>query len=114
MEKTEINIGVDFSPFPGGRVRLDGPHSGEEFRDEYLFPALRDFSAVEVKIDDVFGYGSSFLEECFGGLVRHHGFSYKDLKKKLILQYEKPGFEYYIHDIWQYIQDADQNIRKMA
>ncbi len=108
MTDTTIDVGTDFSPFPGGRVRLDGPYSGEEFRDDVLVPALRQNDHVQLKIDTVFGYGSSFLEECFGGLVRTAGFTLKDLEKRLILIQEKPGFEYYVKDIWQYIIDADQ------
>jgi len=114
MTETTINIGSDFSPFPGGRVKLDGPFSGQEFRDDYLVPALKANDRVHVIIDSAFGYGSSFLEECFGGLVRSCGFRLEDLEGKLVLEHEKPGFEYYVKDIWQYIADADIQERKRA
>ncbi|MEZ8169315.1 MULTISPECIES: STAS-like domain-containing protein [Vibrio] len=63
-----INI-KDFSVFPGPRFIDLGDFSGEEFRDSVLIPALEK-SNVVVNLDGVFGFGSSFLEEVFGGLVR--------------------------------------------
>lgn len=58
-----------FSKYPGPRYIKLGEFSGEEFRDEILVPALM-AGDVTVDFDGVYGYGSSFLEEAFGGLVR--------------------------------------------
>ncbi len=60
----------DFSVFPGPRTKELGENSGEAFRDDILIPAIRECEQVRVNLDGVFGYGSSFLEEVFGGLVR--------------------------------------------
>jgi len=60
----------DFSVFPGPRTKELGENSGEAFRDDILIPAIREHKQVCVNLDGVFGYGSSFLEEVFGGLVR--------------------------------------------
>ena len=61
-------------PYPGGRFVADGPYSGEFFRDEVLDPALRaaikQREKIRVVLDGAPGYGSSFLEEAFGGLLR--------------------------------------------
>lgn len=65
-----INIAREFSRFPAGRFFTDGPFSGEKFREEFLMPIVSKGEAVEVDLDGVAGYGSSFLEEAFGGLVR--------------------------------------------
>jgi len=59
----------NFSKYPGPRYIKLGDFSGEEFRDTVLLPALQE-GDVLVDFDDVYGYGSSFLEESFGGLVR--------------------------------------------
>lgn len=59
----------NFSKYPGPRYIKLGDFSGEEFRDEVLVPALMDEN-ISVDFDGVYGYGSSFLEEAFGGLVR--------------------------------------------
>ena len=45
-----------------------------EFRDEILYPkfmeAIENGEELIVNLDGGYGYGSSFLEESFGGLVR--------------------------------------------
>lgn len=35
-----INIRENFSRYPAGRYRADGPYNGEKFREELLVPAL--------------------------------------------------------------------------
>lgn len=60
----------DFSKFPGPRYINLGAFSGEAFRDQILIPALLDYDEVSVDFNGVYGFGSSFLEESFGGLVR--------------------------------------------
>ena len=69
---------ADFSTLPGPRYRSEGPHSGEEFREERLKPAFEDARSagekLAVELDGVeFGYPASFLEESFGGLARQLG-----------------------------------------
>jgi hypothetical protein len=61
----------EFTKFPGARYKSLGPFSGEEFRDEKLIPAIeKNGKELVVNLDGVFGYGSSFLEEIFGGCIR--------------------------------------------
>lgn len=59
---------------PGGRYIdnncKDGWISGEEFRDLFLIPNLEIFGETIVDLDGTLGYGSDWLEEVFGGLVR--------------------------------------------
>lgn len=83
-EKIAINIAKDFSPTPAGRYRTDGEFSGERFREEILLPKFRAHKIVTVELDGTKGYGSSFLEESFGGLVRA-GIPRDELKKNLNL-----------------------------
>lgn len=65
-----INI-TDFSEFPGPRYSSLGLHSGEEFRKRVLIPKIEKHNDdIIVNLDGVFGYGSSFLDEAFGGLIR--------------------------------------------
>ncbi|HEY4144597.1 STAS-like domain-containing protein [Pinirhizobacter sp.] len=79
-----VNVARDFSRFPAGRYRADGRFSGEAFREEFLVPRLQDCDHVTVELDGALGYGSSFLEEAFGGL-RRAGFPVDDLHRKLRL-----------------------------
>ena len=67
---TTISIARDFSVHPGGRTPGDGPYSGEEFRETFLVPVLLASERVIIDFDGTRGYGSSFLEEAFGGLIR--------------------------------------------
>lgn len=83
MATKSLSIAKDFSEFPAGRIPDDGPNSGQRFRDDYLAPALKDAiknsDIVEVNLDGTMGYGSSFLDEAFGGLVREHGLNKDDI-----------------------------------
>lgn len=80
---TTINVANDFSKYPAGRFKSDGPFSGESFRDKILIPALKkDNATIEIDLDGARGYGSSFLEEAFGGTVRK-GFSPESLLSRI-------------------------------
>lgn len=97
---------AEFSRFPGPRFKKLGPHSGEEFRDNVLKIALESDIEVQVDLDGVFGYGSSFLEEAFGGLVRlgvsneKLAFLMANLKSE-----DDPSLK---EEIIEYIQDAQR------
>ena len=111
----EIDVARNFTPYPVGRTRSDGRHSGEAFRDDYLVPALK-AGAVTVAMDGAKGYGSSFLEETFGGLVRRCGFEANQLGKRLVIKTEDALLS---AEIWGYVKEADElkaaaNVRKNA
>ena len=67
---TDIYLAKQFSRHPAGRYKSDGPYSGELFREQHLIPAIRERKKIVIHLDGARGYGSSFLEEAFGGLVR--------------------------------------------
>lgn len=85
MKTKVIDIAKDFSFKPFGRYKEDGKFNGTRFRDEILAPALENNDAVEVKLDGVISFGSSFLEESFGGLIRSKVIDKETLLKKLII-----------------------------
>jgi hypothetical protein len=101
-----INIATQFSRTPGGRNEDDGKYSGERFRRDFLAPALKGNKKVRVLIDGTSGYGSSFLEEAFGGLVRVEGFTAPALHESLEIVTSDPGFDFYRTRIWQFIDAA--------
>lgn len=70
MSSITVKISTDFSPFPAGRCRNDGKYSAESFRDDILIPKLLEYDVIYIDFDGGFGYGSNFLEEVFGGLIR--------------------------------------------
>jgi hypothetical protein len=101
-----IRVSQDFSDVPAGRYRTDGPFSGEAFREDHLWPALRAHEQVTVDLDGTEGYGSSFLEEAFGGLVRKGYISADELRKRLEIHSTDPTF---IKEIFHYIDAASKS-----
>ena len=101
---TVISVARDFSPTPAGRFLDDGPFPGERFRDEILMPALTAAGngQVTVDLDGTAGFGSSFLEEAFGGLVRK-GYTEKQLRNKLDIHSSRSS---YTERVWLYIHSA--------
>jgi predicted oxidoreductase len=107
MKKSIISVAQQFSRFPAGRVRTDGDFSGERFREEFIVPALVDQGRVSIELDGAAGYGSSFLEEAFGGLVRHNKFTEHELRERLTLVSKDQTLE---HEIWSYIHDESERL----
>lgn len=99
-----INVATDFSRYPAGRFYDDGPFSGEKFREEFLRPVIDVRDTAEIELDGVRGYGSSFLEEAFGGLVRA-GFNTDLVKQTFKL---KSSDQSLITEILEYIQHGSE------
>lgn len=104
MNMAKISISKDFSEYPAGRYRNDGPYSGEIFRDDLLVPMIGKYDQIEISLDGAMGYGSSFLEEAFGGLVRIKKISKETLHQKLRFKYKEDPIV--IEEIWSYIDSA--------
>lgn len=98
-----IRVAQDFSRHPAGRTKADGPFSGEHFRQKFLVPALRANERLLIVLDGARGYGSSFLEEAFGGLVRKEGFPREVVESSLDIQSADVSLE---AEIREYIHDA--------
>jgi hypothetical protein len=88
-----INIARQFSRSPAGRYREDGPYSGQTFREKFLIPGLKSGANLIVEMDGTRGYGSSFLDEAFGGLRRLAGYTADDLLKRVIIRTNDPSLE---------------------
>jgi STAS-like domain of unknown function (DUF4325) len=99
----KINIAKDFNRFPSGRFKRLGTTSGEGFRELFLETPLREGKKIIIELDGTIGYGSSFLEEAFGGLIRVLKISPVELKAKIHLVSEDPAL---IEEILGYIDDA--------
>jgi hypothetical protein len=104
-EIATISIARDFSRFPAGRKRRDGPYTGETFREDLLLPKLAMGSHVVLDIDGVEGLPSSFLEEVFGGLIRD-GWSLAALKAALEFRLTDPELEVYPPLAWRFAEEA--------
>ncbi len=88
-------------PCPGPRFKKLGPASGEEFRG-WIEKELKHSPELTIDLDGTEGYGSSFLEECFGGLIRR-GIDPQIIKKIKFISEEEPEL---IDEITEYIDDA--------
>lgn len=108
---TTIEVATDFSRFPAGRYETDGPFSGERFREKLLAPAIKAGGSVIVKLDGAEGYGSSFLEEVFGGLIRKKHAGFDELEKILVLS---SADEKLIEEIKDYIEAAAAAAKKIS
>jgi len=98
-----ISVAKDFSKTPGGRSRVDGDFSGEAFAEDVLWPKLLSSEVVVVDLSGTLGFGSSFLEEAFGGLVRRHGSEMRDLTSRIRLV---PTSSVYAKEARQYLDAA--------
>jgi len=114
MESIEIRIARDFSPTPGPRYIQEGKNSGEKFRREVLFPKVQEAIVgginFIVDLDGTDGFGTSFLEESFGGLIRHEGLKYEDIISKMTLISNEE--EYLKDDVYEYLKDAYEESEK--
>lgn len=106
-----ISISQDFSDVPAGRFLTDGDWTGQKFREDYLVPALKKANKthpVIVNINNVEGYGSSFLEEAFGGLVREEGYTKEELDEILKIE-ANATFKIYKDIILQHIKESKKS-----
>lgn len=88
---SQINVAKDFARTPGPCFVKQGPNSGELFRRSLLSKALRNSPPVTVVLDGTEGFGSSWIDEAFGGLVREEEFSRDFLRMNLhIISQEDP------------------------
>lgn len=102
-----INVSKGFSSTPGPRLIREGEYSGELFRRGTLEPAfaeaLRDNKKIVINLDGTLAYGTSFLEEVFGGLQRIYPVL-NVLEHIDIISEEEP---YLIDDIKKYVEEAN-------
>ena len=106
--KRLLSIASEFSRTPGSRYRKEGDFSGEQFREELLLPCLHAALAanetVDVVLDGTAGYGTSFLEEAFGGLIREDRLTVEEVLATLhFVSHEEP---YLVADIKSYVEQA--------
>lgn len=107
-----INIAEDFSPTPGARYSSEAAFSGEEFRTNILAPKLKDAIAnsetLVIDLDGSCGYGVSFLDEAFGGLIRVDKFKLRDILRHVkFISDDDPA---YIEEISTYLLAAKPNM----
>ena len=111
--KKVFRIVTEFGRTPSARKDEEGKLSGKALRN-ILKPLIRQCVEADVilvvDLDGTAGYGTSFLEEVFGGLIRNEGFSLSDLKQHITFKTEEdPELE---DEIWKYVNDAEDERSK--
>lgn len=106
----KIKVATDFAAAPGPRAIVEGKNSGELFRTEVLFPkivqALNTNDKLEVDLDGTAGYGTSFLEESFGGLIRENGLNLTQIRSVLkLISRDEPDL---LDEISEYMTEAQE------
>ena len=99
-----VSVARDFSPVPAGRFISDGEVSGQVFREKVLVPLLKKSNSLIIDLDGCEGFGSSFLEEAFGGLIREEHYKYDQLIARLSFKSEEEPT--LIAEIMGYLSDA--------
>lgn len=102
-----VSVARDFTRFPAGRYTKNGATSGEAFREAFLIDPIKKGQDVIVELDGTIGYGSSFLEEAFGGMVRRLRIAPEQLLKRLTIRSTDPAL---VEEVEQYIRDAGREI----
>lgn len=117
--KMMIDLAREFSPYPSGRIEDDGKWNGEAFRERFLVPAIKAIedglskdTEVVVDIDGVRSFGSSFLEEAFGGVGRADGIDKARALKLLRIKCTKPELAIFKDMIEEHLRDAMSAVRK--
>ncbi len=109
-EAINISIAQDFAVYPAGRDASDGPDNGERFLEELLLPRYDEAKSKNVclviRLEGVKSFGSSFLEEAFGGLARKKNVDKADLTTRLKIESDRPGLDRYERAIKRYIYRA--------
>lgn len=84
MKTRTIRFAEEFTDCPGGRLRIDGDYSGEEFRLSVLKPALEESDRVILDLSGVFSFPSTFVDEAFGVLVEELGYGVVQRKLTIV------------------------------
>lgn len=104
----KINVCKEYTDTPGGRYKKQGDFSGQDFRETMLEPkyleAIMKNEKLQIDLDGGYGYGSSFLEEAFGGLIRDLKDNYKQALD--IIEIKSDDEPKLIEDIKRYIKEA--------
>ena len=99
-----IDVAKEFTTSPGGRYKEHGPFSGEEFREKLVhWLCEADSEPITLDFTGCYGTPPGFLEEAFGGLVRHNLFTKNYLRHNIILKGVRPEVE---EDIVKYVEEA--------
>lgn len=110
----KIKIAVrDFSETPGPREKVQGDFSAELFVETVLDSEFKKMDVdanlkMEINLDGTLGYGTSFLEEVFGGTARKKGVNF--VRERLdVISEEEPWLK---DEIKTYVDDVEKHSKE--
>ena len=114
MNNITYEIAKRFTKYPGPRYIEEGEYSGELFRKTELMPTIieakKNNHKIILNLDGTSGYGTSFIEEVFGGLIREEKMSIKEIYS--IFTFISKEDENLIDDITEYMEEAEKNSKR--
>lgn len=109
MKEITYSIAESYTKKPGPRYIWQGSKSGQDFLENVLLTlfdtVVIDNQILTINLDKTVGYGSSFLEEAFGGLTRERGIKLV-LNHLRFISHEE---DFLIDEINDYIKEADSH-----
>lgn len=111
-QKIKITV-RDFSEIPGPREKVQGDFSAELFVETVLDPEFKKMDddaglKMIINLDGTLGYGTSFLEEVFGGTARKKGVDFVRDRIEVVSE-EEPWLK---DEIKTYVDDVEKHNKK--
>lgn len=101
----KIVIALDWSMSPTGRYERDGESNATAFKKRFILDNLKAGENFFIDLDGTDGYGSSFLDEAFAGLVRDNLIAKEEFFQRFTFKSdEDPSF---IEEIKSYIDETN-------
>lgn len=107
IENQVFRVSDEFGQLTGPRLARHGSCSGEALRIK-IAEKLKTIGSgkLTVILDDVHGYGSSFLEEAFAGLVRHWEGDLDHFENKIEIVSNSALYRTYVSEARLYMNSA--------
>lgn len=109
MSKVKELYVAKYTDMPLGRNSDDGPLNGEDYRESVVVPALKEYDVLVIDFEGTLGTAPSFLEELFGGLIRHRYLTVDELHRRVKV---KSKYQSVMRNIEKYISAADAKLKK--
>ena len=100
-----IKIATKWSKSPTGRYLQDGKSNATSFRKEFIHGPLASGERFFIDLDGTDGYGSSFLDEAFAGLIRDKLVAKSDFFNRF--EFKSDEDPSYIDEIRSYIDEIN-------
>ncbi len=100
-------IAEQFTRYPGPRYEKQGPYSGQKFLNDVLIPNIERGEDITIDLDGTVGYGPSFLDEAFGGLIREGTLTFEEFTKRIDFISSR---DYITKEIMAYARNASRSM----